>query len=765
MAVLSVAATLLALFVGLVVDRIFARYVFQRNSDEKKIKHLNSVLLAIRNVNQLIVGEKDLDRLLQGACENLTKTRGYYNAWIALLDKSGGLLKAVESGLGEKFSLLVEQLKRGMLTKCGQEALSRPGVVVTEDPFSECADCPLPEEYGDRGAMTVRMEHEEKVYGFLSVSIPKDFAMDEEERSLLREVAMDIALALHNIESEEKRKQAEQALRESEVQKKVILDSSIDMIMLVDTQMRMVWANKKAAEVVNKEPEDLRGHTCYNFFQDTGKPCSGCPLEKAMETGKIEHATMYHPAMDTVGESYWDNYAVPLKDDSGRITGAIEIARDVTDRKQAEKALKQAKEAAEFANKSKSEFLSTMSHEIRTPLNGILGMLQLLQFITVDAPQKEYIDLALASGKSLLTVINDILDFSRIEAGKLKIVDKDFNLSEILQTIIGSFRLQAGEKGIRLHYDIDDGVPDFLVGDGGRIRQILFNLVGNSMKYTEHGEVYIQVCLMGRKDGSEPLRLFFSVSDTGKGIPEGMFKYIFEPFTQVDGSYTRKYQGAGLGLSIVKRLVERMGGSAAVESRVGVGTTVYFSVRVNSPGSMMEVWEGISGRRQEDASLTGGAEQPEFSLERWQTISGIPQGDVPFSPFKILVAEDNPANRILAVKLLEVLGHTAIAAEDGKEAVKALEKERFDLVLMDVQMPVVGGIEATKIIRKSTSGKFDPKIPIIALTAHAMEGDRERFLGAGMDDYIAKPVEVRELVAGINRVMSSRTGTEVTKSA
>ncbi|MDY7000760.1 MAG: PAS domain-containing protein [Thermodesulfobacteriota bacterium] len=424
-------------------------------------------------------------------------------------------------------------------------------------------------------------------------------------------------------------------------------------------------------------------------------------------------------------------------DENGGLVELIGFGHDITERKRVRENLVRAKEAAESANRSKSEFLSTMSHEIRTPLNGVMGMLHLLQASTLDEAQKEYVELAVVSGKSLLTVINDILDFSRIEAGKLEIAEENFSLPEILRTIAGSFKLQAGEKGIRFHLDIDEGVPDLLVGDGGRIRQILFNLVGNSMKFTEQGEVSVQTFLLGRENGEKPLRLFFCVSDTGVGIPEDIFKYVFEPFTQADGSYARKYQGTGLGLGIVKKLVECMDGSVAVESEVGIGTTVYFSVWVNLPEPLTERRQEMPGRRQSDI----------FS-----------------SPLKVLVAEDNPVSRVFAVRMLEKFGHGVTAVENGREVLSALEKESFDAVLMDVQMPVMDGVEATRIIRGSVSGDIDPHIPIIAMTAHAMMGDRERFLEAGMDDYMAKPVEGREFAAVIARVVDSRDRSEVTNS-
>jgi len=391
------------------------------------------------------------------------------------------------------------------------------------------------------------------------------------------------------------------------------------------------------------------------------------------------------------------------------------------------KELVRAVKSAEAANCVKGEFLATMSHEIRTPLNGVMGMLQLALDTELTQEQRDYLETSLSSSRSLLNVINDILDISQIEAGKMQIVREEFNLPEILRTVTETFRPQVRSKDIEIQYDIDAALPSVFVGDGGRIRQILFNLIGNSMKFTERGKVRVEVSALGLEEGGEEFRLLFSVSDTGIGIPDDKINYIFEPFTQVDGSFKRKFQGTGLGLGIVRRLVTRMGGTISVASEEGVGTVVYFSVKVKSLESLSK------GQWVRDERL-----KPE-----------------PFT-FRILVAEDNLINQAFTVKVLEKFGHGVTAVENGREALSALAKDRFDLALMDVQMPVMDGVEATRAVRESMSGDIDPDIPIIAMTAYAMKGDREKFLEAGMDDYIAKPVEGRELAAIIRRVIDSK---------
>jgi PAS domain S-box-containing protein len=519
--------------------------------------------------------------------------------------------------------------------------------------------------------------------------------------------------------------QAEKALRESEQKMNAMLESIGDHMSMMDRDLNILWANRTARKIFG---DYIIGKKCYETYHGRKKPCEPypCLTLKAFQDGNIhEHETQ---VKDKHGKMihFHCTANVALRDKQGNPMAVLEISRDITEQKQAEEALKKAKEDAETANWAKGEFLATVSHELRTPLNGVMGMLQLVQGTALDDEQKEYVEAALSSGKGLLAVISDILDISRIEAGKFGIVEEGFDLSELLRTMTENFRLQAKEKNLHLHCDIDENAPDSLVGDCSRIRQILFNLVGNSLKFTEQGEVRIEASILTPKTGEKDFRLLFAISDTGIGIPEDMLEYIFEPFTQADGSRTRKYQGVGLGLGIVKRLITLMGGTIAVESKEGVGTTIRFTVKVKLP-------EPLSERRKE--------------------MSGLRQTDIMFSPLKVLVAEDNPVNRTLLVKLLEKLGHAAAAVEDGKEALAALGKESFDAVLMDVQMPVMDGVEATRAIRGSTSGNFDPEIPVIAVTAHAMKNDRETFLEAGMNDYVAKPVSMDKLARVLAGVM------------
>ena len=658
------------------------------------------------------------------------------------------------------------------------------------------------------------------------------------------------------------RKQAEQELR----LQSTALESAANAIVITDREGTIRWVNPAFSALTQYDREEAIGATPRVLKSDHHPPEFYKDMWETVISGKIWLGELVNRRKD--GSLYYEEMTItPVRDGNGEVSHFVAIKQDITERKKAETEILRARQAAEEANRAKSAFLANMSHEIRTPMNGIMGMTDLALDTELSPEQREYLTTVKSSAESLLTLLNDILDFSKIEAGKLELDPIDFGLRNGLGDTLNTLAVRAHAKHIELAYHVLPDVPDRLNGDIHRLRQIIVNLVGNAIKFTEKGEVVVRTSLELRAD--DHVDLHFSVSDTGTGIPADKLEAIFSPFEQADTSTTRRFGGTGLGLAISTQLVALMEGRIWVKSELGQGSRFHFTARfkvakaipreyveakledirdlsilivddnrtnrrileemaknwgmnptsvedgskalraldqarnsdkpfdlvvsdVNMPG--MSGFELAASVKQSplhagmpiilltSASRTGDAERcrtlgvaahlmkpvKQSSLldaivvgvgggkAEERPAAGQPDGELPAQEvrsLRVLLAEDNPVNQKFAVRTLEKTGHSVVVANNGREAVDAWGKEQFDLVLMDVQMPEMDGFEATASIRGGEKGT-EKYTPIIAMTAHAMKGDRERCLDAGMDGYVTKPVKASTLFAEVERVLA-----------
>ncbi|MEY9095827.1 PAS domain S-box protein [Paenibacillus sp. RC84] len=500
-------------------------------------------------------------------------------------------------------------------------------------------------------------------------------------------------------------------------QHSLILGSVSEGIYGLDRDGKVMFVNPAGASMLAYSQEELIGVNIHDSIHHTKAdgsdyPHEDCPIHATMLDG-LSRLVQEEVFWRKDGSSFLVEYRVNPLYDKGEIMGAVVVFTDITD----EREIIRAKEIAEQAARAKSEFLAMMSHEIRTPMNGIMGMTDLLLDTSLDDEQRDYADIIRESSDALLQILNDILDFSKIDAGKMTLITEPFDLHAVVKSTLELFAPKAAEKKLELISRIEPDVPHLYMGDASRVRQVLVNLVGNALKFTDSGSIVVSVESLAAVN-SGPVLLGFSVADTGVGIPAGKLDHLFQSFSQLHPVLNRKYGGTGLGLSICKRLVELMGGTISVESTEGAGSVFRFTL----PNAQIKKEE--TG---EEQAL--GEEQQEWMISR---LNSRP------APLKILVVEDHPVNRQLFIKFLEKLGYGADIAENGMEAVEAVTSTEYDLVFMDLQMPVMDGLQATRLIRRLLPSGQNPVI--IAVTASVRPADKEKCLESGMQDFISKPI-------------------------
>jgi len=579
------------------------------------------------------------------------------------------------------------------------------------------------------------------------------------------------------------RKQIRQALVEREQRLRAIFDLEPECVKLLDHEGRLLEMNPAGLAMIEAESIDqVRGQPVFLLVAPEWKPAF---LQFHQRVFAGASTSLDFEIIGLKGTRRWmESHAVPLRDAVGKVTALVAVTRDVTARKQAEEENRKAHAAvaainadlaetnrqleesiqranqmalaAEAASRAKSDFLATMSHEIRTPMNGVIGFTNLLADTALTVEQREHIEIIRSSGETLLTLINDILDFSKIEAGRMELERVPFDLRLAVQQALAVLKTRAAAKGIELRSQIDPAVPTVVISDTTRLRQVLLNLIGNGIKFTERGEVAVEVrrCpvrvsrdysrselnteLFRRQQAAvETIDLLFTVRDTGIGIPPDRLNRLFKPFSQVDTSTTRRFGGTGLGLIISKRLCELMGGGIHVESTPGFGSAFHFTIQAQVANTAALSTPVVATHAEQ---LPGSGRTQNVALS-----DRVPRC------LRVLLVEDNRVNQALAGALLKKFECEIRLAEDGRKALEALRAEAFDLVLMDVCMPEMDGCEATRRVRAGECGVERQDIYITAMTANAMEGDREKCLDAGMDAYLSKPIDKSELAAVLER--------------
>ncbi len=607
-------------------------------------------------------------------------------------------------------------MKNGNLFHREEQVLARAGEIEKAPPRERDE---LLAEYQNLAKEYAKLYRQTKSLVHISDMMQKDLNVLNEK---LNEA--NAAIKEKNAQLQEFSDRLTQALQSSQKKYRDIFEHAVEGIFRVSKGGVIYEANAAYARILGyASPEELcrEVRDTTTLYVDSREREN--LLQRLRKEGHVKDVTLHLKRRD--GTDFWASLSArALKNADNEIDYYEGLLADITERVQVERAERE-RQAAEAASQAKTRFLAKMSHEIRTPMNAILGMAEILLRAELTVEQREYLDVIHESGEHLLGVINDIMDFAKLESKNIRLDVQDFTLRETVDTVLKSIRVLAAGKGIAVNLHMSPELPEYLRGDPGRLRQILNNLLGNAIKFTERGVVALVVTLAQEAHAAhnedQGVQLLFSVKDTGIGIPSEEQSTIFQDFVQSDDAIFRKYGGTGLGLAITRELVELMGGVIWLKSEYGRGSEFFFTCRFGM------------GKKPTAAR----------DMETWA-------GKLPSTPLKVLVVEDSPSNLMLVRHYLESLGHAVFHAPDGLQALQALaEDDSYQLVLMDVELPNLNGVETTRRIRAGLDGVRTPDIPIVAMTAHALEEARKRCIDVGMNAYVSKPLKRESLYRGI----------------
>ena len=704
--------------IGFVVATLSERITRAR----ERIAHLNSVLRAIRNVNQLIVREKDRDRLLSGVCAELIKTGGFYNSWIALLDVNGELVATMEAGLGKDILPTLELLKRGVLTDCGSKALKQSDVVVTENPFSTCTDCPLAHIYGGRGAITVRLEYGGKVHGFLCASISRDYLSDEAEMNLFKEVAGDIAFALHNIELEEEQKQIEERLRKERDKAQQYLDIAEVIMVAINIQGEVTLINKKGCQVLGYKEEKIIGKDWFNNFlpgriRDEVREVSLKLLAGEIEPVEyIENAVLTKSGRERI--ITWHNTI--LKDEAGNIIGTLSSGNDITETKRAEE--EKEKLESQLLHAQKMEAIGTLAggiaHDFNNLLQAIHGYSDLLLLDkNKDEPGYRELQEIRSAGRRASELTQQLLTFSQKVESKLRPVDLNHDVKQVEKLLKRTI-----PKMIRIELHLADKLST-INADPAQMEQVMMNFGVNARDaMPEGGKLVIETenitldeeyCKkhFGATPGDYVL---LTISDTGHGMDKETLEHIFDPF------YTTKEtgKGTGLGLAMVYGIVKSHNGYIMCYSEPGEGT----AFKIYMPAIEQE------------------AELEELKEEK------MPNGGTE----TILLVDDEENIRELGENTITKFGYKVITAPDGESALELYreKKNKIDLIILDLIMP---GMSGRKCLEKLL--KINPQTRVLIASGYSVNGPTKEALEAGAKGFIGKPYDIKRMLKAIRETL------------